>query len=95
MVDPKQLSVDVNNLVKLSCKCGSEHFIDVIHVRFAPALLSPKGVPTFVRVPKGFLCGQCGEINSFEQKLPISPGQPLSQMEGEEKVIVEGDDNGD
>ena len=94
MVEPK-LSVNVESLVKLNCKCGSDHFIDVIHVRFAPALLSPKGIPTFIRVPKGFLCGKCGEINAFEQKLPISPGQPLAEMDGEEKIIVEDNDNGD
>jgi len=94
MPDAK-LTVNVENLVKLNCKCGSDHFIDVIHVRFAPALVSPKGIPTFIRVPKGFLCGSCGEINSFEQKLPISPGQPLAQMGGEEEVIVEDSSNGD
>lgn len=59
--------ISVNQLKKLYCKCGKEHFIQAVNVYYASPLQTQTGMPMLVQVPQGFVCTTCGSFNDFRK----------------------------
>jgi hypothetical protein len=82
---PGQLNVNINQLEPMCCGgCGSLTFVQMISVRYLPALQSPNGQPGTVFMPAGVACTQCGTENDAK---PVSVFQ--KEKEDEETKAAE------
>lgn len=62
-------NLNVNDCEPYVCKfCGAEFFVDTLRLVHISALQSPLGQEGLGRVPSGYVCAGCGELNSHERK---------------------------
>lgn len=69
MEDPKKLSVTINpeNLDQVKCSaCNSKEFVQYTHIFLASAIVSPTGKELSVISPKGFVCVNCGGLDTMK-----------------------------
>lgn len=69
MEDPKKFSMTIKpeDLDQLECSvCASKEFVQYNHIFLASAIVSPTGKELSMIIPKGFICTNCGGLDTMK-----------------------------
>jgi len=76
MAGPAALTIPITELKERVCKCGSEIFVQALRLREVPAIYSPSGKPSTMRIEVGYLCAHCGcslsKVHKTDEKTLIT-----------------------